>query len=382
MTRNRRFQNGSLFKRGKKKMWVGRWREQVIRGDGKLTWLRRSEVLALVSEVPTKRDAERLLQDRLRALNSGEVSVQSAASFQEFVENSWKPNVFPTLKFSTKQHYTYTLNCHILPCFGRVPLRLISRDSIQRFLNAKLQSGLSVKTVKHLRTVLGTVLGAAETDGLVTGNPARRTRLPRGGQSKEIASIDPVEVRDLLDKLPNPSKPIAWLAVLTGLRIGELLALRWRDIDLVGKGLRVRQTVYEGRFDTPKTKRSNRGVPLCPKALKILLELSFGANPEALVFATERGTPLCRRNLLNRQLRPTAKSLGMVGVSWHWLRHVNATFLDATGAPTGTVQLLLGHSSPKTTRDHYIHSIAAETRLALEKVQDFVIGPNWTQIPA
>ena len=119
-----------------------------------------------------------------------------------------------------------------------------------------------------------------------------------------------------------------------------------------------------------------------PRLSRFFLELSFGANPEALVFATERGTPLCRRNLLNRQLRPGAKSLGMAGVAWHWLRHVNATFLDATGAPTGTVQLLLGHSSPKTTRDHYIHSIAAETRLALEKVQDFVIGPNWTQIPA
>jgi integrase len=115
-----------------------------------------------------------------------------------------------------------------------------------------------------------------------------------------------------LDKLPTPSKPIAWLAVLTGLRIG---ALRWRDIDLVGKGLRVRQTVYEGHFDTPKTKRSNRGVPLCPKALKILLELSFGANPESLVFATARGTPMCRRNLLNRQLRPTAQNLGMSGVT-------------------------------------------------------------------
>ena len=170
--------------------------------------------------------------------------------------------------------------------------------------------------------------------------------------------------------------------MLTGLRIGELLALRWKDIDLVGKGLRGRQTVYEGHFDTPKTKRSNRGVPLCPKALKILLELSFGANPESLVFATERGTPVCRRNLLNRQLRPTAQSLGMVGVTWHWLRHVNATFLDAPGAPTGTVQLLLGHSSQKTTRDHYIHAIAAETRLALDKVQDFLTGPNWTQIPA
>jgi hypothetical protein len=108
---------------------------------------------------------------------------------------------------------------------------------------------------------------------------------------------------------------------------GELLALRWQDIDLVGKGLGVRETVYEGHFGTPKTKRSNRGVPLCPKAHKILLELSFGASPEALVFATERGTPLCRRNLLNRRLRPTAQSLGMVGVNLHWLRYVNATFL-------------------------------------------------------
>jgi integrase len=68
------------------------------------------------------------------------------------------------------------------------------------------------------------------------GNPACRTRLPKGGQSKEIVSIDPVEVRHLLDKLPTPSKPIAWLAMLTGLRIGELLALRWRVLTSSAEG--------------------------------------------------------------------------------------------------------------------------------------------------
>ena len=145
--------------------------------------------------------------------------------------------------------------------------------------------------------------------------------------------------------------------------------------------LRVTQTVYEGYFDEPKTQRSKRSVPLGAKSIEILsARKRVGVDPEALVFATRTGTPFEPHNLSNRQLRPICRRLGLVGVSWHWLRHANATMLDAVGTPLGTVQALLGHSSSDVTREVYLHSIPADARAAVQKVEDLLIGPKWTQV--
>jgi integrase len=95
-----------------------------------------------------------------------------------------------------------------------------------------------------------------------------------------------------------------------------MLALRWCDVDLTAGTLRVRQTVYEGQFDTPKTKRSRRVVPLSPIAVQIL-GLQKQGSGTALIFSSATGTAFCRRNLLNRQFRPTAVRLALKGFSWH-----------------------------------------------------------------
>ena len=95
-----------------------------------------------------------------------------------------------------------------------------------------------------------------------------------------------------------------------------MLALRWRDIDLALGCLRVRQTVYEGKFDDPKTRRSKRTVPLGAKGIEVLSAFKpQGIDPEALVLATRRGTPFSRRNLRNRRLAPTCEKLGIEGDS-------------------------------------------------------------------
>ena len=141
------------------------------------------------------------------------------------------------------------------------------------------------------------------------------------------------------------------------------------------------QALYDGIFDSPKTQRSKRSVPLGAKSIEILsARKRAGVDTDALVFATRTGTPLERHNLVNRQLKPTLKKLGLVGVSWHWLRHVNATLLDGVGTPLGTVQALLGHSSSEITREIYLHSIPADARAAVQKVEDLLIGPKWTQV--
>jgi integrase len=265
---------------------------------------------------------------------------------------------------------------------------LITKDAVQSFLNAKAKSGSSWKTVKHVRTAFGTVIEAAVRDEFLTDNPVRRTRLPRRGPVDEKSPIEMETVKELIEKLAEPSRSIAALLARTGLRIGELLALRWQDVDLQQGLLSVNQTVYEGHFDEPKTKRSKRRIPLGPQCAEILAALKrTEATPSTLVFSARNGSPLSRRNLLNRQLKPAAKALGLTGVNWHWFRHAHATLLDSTGAPIGTTQALLGHSSSETTRENYIHSVPADARKAVEDVEGLfgtsgkLNGPKWTQVP-
>ena len=241
-------------------------------------------------------------------------------------------------------------------------------------------SGSRRVSVKRLRTALGTILGTAECWGYIENNPVRKTRMPRRGLQPEKPVLTPEQLRRLLDRLPEPSRSIVWLIVLATLRIGEALALRWNDVNLQARVLRVNRSVYEGHFDEPKTRASNRTVPLSDMAVKILEPLlPTNADPDALVFSSSKGTVLCRRNLLNRQVLPLCEELKIPRTTWHPLRHACLTLLDAVGTPRGTVTALGGHTSPRMT-EHYIHSLPAVAREAVQKVEDLLIGPKRTQI--
>src|SRR5712692_4932422 len=190
----------------------------------------------------------------------------------------------------------------------------------------------------------------------------------------------PEQVRELAAALNEPVRSVVLLLVLTGLRIGELLALRWGNVDLERRLLRVAETVYDGHFDKPKTKRSARTIPIGMETAEILTGIRpVAANASSLVFSTREGLPLDRSNLLRKHLKPTAKRLGLPGVTWHLLRHSHATMLDLVGTPIGTMQSLLGHSTPDITREIYLHAIPEEQRRAVESVERLVFGPKLDQ---
>jgi len=130
------------------------------------------------------------------------------------------------------------------------------------------------------------------------------------------------QLRSLLARLPEPARSLVFLLTLTGLRVGELLALRWRNVDLDASWLRVEETVYEGHFDEPKSRHSIRLIPLGPIAVAVLSARQARAPQAsgALVFRSEKGTVLDRRTLLSRQLKPAAKTAGLGNVNWHLLR--------------------------------------------------------------
>jgi integrase len=374
----RGFQQGSLFQRGtRRKVWVARWWEDVIQQDGTLGRLRRSEVIGTVGELPTRREAMKVMSQKLGPINSGNARPQSIRTFGEFVKNDWMPVILPTFKYATQKHYRYMLDVHLIPAFGKTQLRELTREDLQKFLSRKLSSGLSWETVHHFKCGLSKILGTAEEWRYITGNVAQRTKLPRRQHGTERAVLTPVQVRDLAAKLNEPARSVMLLLVLTGLRVGELLALRWGSIDLKACLLRVAETVYDGHFDRPKTKRSARTIPIGTETAEILAAIRpVAADTNALVFATREGLPLDRGNLLRKHLKAAAKRLGLPGVTWHLLRHSHATMLDVVGTPIGTMQSLLGHSTPDITREIYLHAIPEEQRRAVESVERLVFGPK------
>jgi len=162
MSRKRCYQEGSLFKRGtRKKVWVARWWEDVIGPDRGFERIRRSTVLGTVAEIPTAREAKQMMSDLLRKVNSGEYRPQAVWTFGRFVEDRWKPDLYPTLKFSSKKFYDNMDYTHLKPVFGDTQLRLITKEAVQSFLNAKAESGSSWKTVNLIRTLFGGIIGAA-----------------------------------------------------------------------------------------------------------------------------------------------------------------------------------------------------------------------------
>lgn len=379
MARKKHYQHGSLFQRGKRnKVWVARWWEDVVDSKGQPVRVRRSEILGTAAEFPNRRMAERALVRRLERLNSEHHTLQSQRKFASFVQDDWSPVVLPTLKYATQKSYRYFLGVHLVPALGELALVDISREIIQALLNQKLASGLAWETVHHLQCALSKVLGTAVEWGFIELNPVRMTKLPRRSRVKRRNVLTPDQIRRLVPALREPSRSLVLLLATTGLRIGELLALRWRNVELDSGLLRIEETVYDGHFDEPKSKHSARLVPLGPVGRAVLAGRvdERSSNGDQLVFTSSVGTPLDRRLLLARQLKPVAKALDLGKVSWHTLRHSNATLHDSIGTPLGTLQALLGHSSSEITRQVYLHSLSEDRRTAVAKLEAVLFGPK------
>jgi len=158
----RGFQQGSLFQRGtRKKVWVARWREDVIQTDGTIRRVRVSQEIGPVAQFPSRRLAMQVLSLKLASINNGTAKPQSIRTFASFVAEDWAPVVLPTLKYATQKHYRYMLDVHLIPAFGKTQLRDITREELQLFLSRKLAGGLSWETVHHFKCGLSKILGAA-----------------------------------------------------------------------------------------------------------------------------------------------------------------------------------------------------------------------------
>ncbi len=165
---------------------------------------------------------------------------------------------------------------------------------------------------------------------------------------------------------------------MTGLRIGEILALRWGRIDLLRGTLLVAETCYKGHFGSPKTRASRREVPLAPavvRELKDHFSRSVEHAPSALVFARSPGVPLAADNLRKKALRTACKRACLQRIDWHTLRHTHGTLLHSQGTPLKVAQAQLDHSHMATTLEIYTHASGSAQRDAVNLLEEHLF-PN------
>lgn len=296
------------------------------------------------------------------------------------------------LRLSTWENYMRSIKNHIYPALGHIPLRDLKTDDIQNLYNRMIKEGRAPATVRRNHQIINSCLKQAVENRLLSWDPAEAAKLPKLTDTK-VRAMTFEEMSKFLSVLQEDRWGAAFLCLLgTGLRMGELLALRWQDVDLDKQILHVRQALVRTKekgvyFDEPKTEKSKRAIPIPGEVVEALkkhriqqfqLRLAVGEKYQNhdLVFATSVGTPIYPRNFTRKFYKLRDKAGIPKDINLHALRHTYATRLLEQGENLKTVQELLGHTDISTTANTYSHVSIEVKQKAAAKMDKLLSKKN------
>lgn len=345
----------------------GKWMAQLDLGwrDGKR--VRRSLY------APTRREVVEKLKSARRAIDAGLTPTSDRMTVAAYLAD-WLDATRATVRPSTWQRYRGMVRTHHVPHLGRVPLSKLTPGDVERMLR---DMAGSPRTRHHARAVLRTALGRAVAHGLILRNPAALAAPPRV-EHREVESWDAAQVRTFLESVRGHRlEALFTIAVVTGLRQGELLGLRWSDIDLATGTLTVRHALQRvnGRLELVETKtpRSRRTIPLPELALRALRTAQDGPMIGTHLFTTPSGSPLYG-TAVYRDFLDATDAAGLPRIRFHSLRHTAASLLLAQGTHPRVVMEMLGHSTIALTMNTYSHVIPALEREAADTMNAILTG--------
>ncbi len=271
MARRRSQQTGHVHRQGDG--WYLAYREDAIGDDGKVVRVRMNRKIADAKEV-SKREAQRIAREVLNTVDAQSQQPMSLLTVEEFVQRRFRPDVIRFKKPAGKSHYENMLKLHVLTAIGGKRLRDVTSDDVQDLVGAKLEAGFSVQTVTHIRNVIGRVFNHAKLKRSYVGdNPIQGVNLPEM-ERKESHALTFEQGRFVLEALPSPVSEMALVSMTCSLNVAEILALRWKWVNLTTESvvvssevlppcsLAVRQNYYRGEFCSVKADGRRRNVPL------------------------------------------------------------------------------------------------------------------------
>ncbi len=327
----------------------------------------------------TRREAQeklrKLLGDADRGLLPPSERLTLAMHIERWLDDVIKPSVRPR----TTKGYRDIARLHIVPTLGKMKLTQIQPNHVQQLHSQLTDSGLSAKSVRNVHAVLRHALNQAVDWNLTPRNVASLAHPPRIDR-QEVIALRADEVRALLTFVRgDPWKALIATALATGMRQGELLGLKWANVDLTGQKLHVqRQLQRDGTYGEPKTAKGRRTIDLPATCVAVLrdhrrqqTEERLLVGPEwqqtDLVFCTHQGKPLGHRNVL-RAFKLIMLRAGLPDVPFHARRHTAATLLLTQGVHPKVVQERLGHATIAMTLDIYSHPIPSMGRAAADQL--------------
>ena len=313
---------------------------------------------------------------------SGEAAMpmprEQAPKFRDYAEEWLVTYKVGKIKPTTLGGYRTVLNAHLYQKWGDTPIDQITTKEIQEFLNTRKDRAR--KTIQEILMLLKAILESARQDRLIDKNPADDRRITNPSHRKTVRNALPVEdVKDIIEHLNAldniDDRRFQALLIFTGMRRGEVLGLRWEDIDLTRGVIHVLRNVTfpkgvnEPCIGTPKTESGVRDIPFLPMMLDYLKPL----GTEGFVLGGERPTTL---SMHRRRMERIQRTVDIHGACPHVFRHSYATLLYDAGADVKTIQAIIGQRDFKTTADRYCHPRDSKKRAAVQGVKALLATEN------
>jgi integrase len=355
------------------------------------------------------REVQKLAAEYLRPLNHGLITAGSATPYESLARDVYMTTVLPLMASSTQDRYRGILENYLIPEFGSVPLREMTSLVLQKFIlgfemigsAVDEQTGrswreggrkyLSHESVDKIRDVLASSLSSAVKHGYLVTNPAEGLQVPseRRGKRRQKPFVLPEQFSALLELIQEPYATMVYTAVQTGLRVSELIALRWRNIH--SDSISIDERYCRGDWSEPKSAASNTTIPVNRKVIDrihrlrdLTVEVRAGRatrlyrvvkkdGPADLVFqSVKKGSPMRDNAILVRHIKPAGRKLGIPWVNWLVLRRSYATWLRMVGTDPRDRQSLMRHSRFTTTAEIYEQDLPESQRRAVEKIATLV----------
>jgi integrase len=353
------------------------------------------------------REVQKIKAEYMRPLNQGLISAGSATPFESFVQTVYKTTTLPLMASSTQARYGGIIDLYLIPTFGSMCLRDLTPLTLQKYISgfrieepsarqkSPERSGprqeLARESVDKIRDVLSSVLGSAMKYGYLITNPAEAIQLPasRRGARRQKPFIRPEQFSVLVELIQEPYATMVYVAVYTGLRVSEVIGLRWSDIH--EQSITIDERYCRGDWAAPKSDASNTTIPVNRKVIEriqrlrtLTVEVKAGrairryravksGGPDDLVFqSVKSGEPMRDNNILARHIKPAARKLGIGWVNWLVLRRSYATWLRMVGTDPRDRQSLMRHSRFTTTAEIYEQDLPESQLRAVEKLSTLV----------
>src|SRR5271165_1258516 len=374
----RRHQHPKPFREGNY-WWIKPWTNV----GGKLQ--RKQKRIKLAPADMKEREVLKIADEYLRPINQSLESIGSATNFATYVNDTYIPVVLPLMATSTRDRYRGIINNYLLPKFGELCLRDLGTLQLQRYFSAMATSNLAHESRDKIKDVLSSILGSAVRYQLLVKNPMEGVQLPPKRRGKRIAkpNITSEQFDQILAGIPEPYATMVYVAVYSGLRVSELIGLRWNDVG--NDCLMVDERCCRGDWSAPKSEASNAAVAVQRHVIERIHALKLKTvsvragnavrryqavksdGPDDLVFQSVKdGKPMRDNNILTRFIKPAGRKVGLGFVNWRCLRTSYGTWLKRQGADMKDIQGQMRHSRISTTMDIYVQDIPESRRRAVE----------------